>query len=77
MFLFLARAVDGGLLPALSSLASQQANLIEKTMELCKKFLDFMATQEEAILTYRASEMVLAIHSDAPYLSEPKACSQA
>jgi hypothetical protein len=46
-------------------------------MELCKKFLDFMATQEETILTYRASEMVLAIHSDASYLSEPKARSRA
>ncbi len=30
VFLFLARAVDGGLLPALSSLASQQANPTEK-----------------------------------------------
>ncbi len=78
MFLFLTRAVNGGLLPALSSLASQQANPTEKTMELCKKFLDFMATQEEAILTYRACEMfLLAIHSNALYLSEPKARSQA
>jgi hypothetical protein len=46
-------------------------------MELCKKFLDFMATQEEAILTYCTSKMVLAIHSDALYLSEPKARSRA
>jgi hypothetical protein len=59
VFLFLALVVDGGLLPALSSLASQQANPTEKTIELCKNFLDFMATQEEAILTYRASKMVL------------------
>jgi hypothetical protein len=43
---FLARAVDGGLLPALSSLASQQANPTEKTMVLCNQFLDFMATQD-------------------------------
>ncbi len=77
MFLFLARAVDGGLLPALSSLASQQANPMEKTMVLCKQFLDFMATQEDAVLTYRASDMVLAIHSDASYLSEPKSRSRA
>jgi hypothetical protein len=77
VFLFLARAVDGGLLPALSSIASQLANPTEKTMELCKKFLDFMATQEEAILTYRASKMVLVIHSDALYLSKPKARSRA
>jgi hypothetical protein len=77
VFLFLARAVDGGLLPALSSLASQQANPTERTMELCKSFLDFMASQEEAVLTYRASDMVLAIHSDASYLSEPKSRSRA
>jgi hypothetical protein len=77
VFLFLARAVNGGLLLSLSSLASQQANPTEKTMVLCKKFLDFMATQEEAILTYRASKMVLAIHSNALYLSKPKARSQA
>ena len=36
-----------------------------------------MATQEEAILTYRASKMVLAIHSNASHLSEPKARSWA
>ena len=45
VFLFLARAVDGGLLPALSSLASQQANPTEKTMELCKQFLDLCVTE--------------------------------
>jgi hypothetical protein len=76
VFLHLARVVDGGLLPALSSLASQQANPTEKTIELCTKFLDYMATQEDAILTYHASNMVLAIHSDASYLSKPKSCSR-
>ncbi len=65
VFLFLAQAVNGGLLPLLSSLASHQANSTEKTMELCKQFLDYMATQEDAILTYHASDMVLAIHSNA------------
>jgi hypothetical protein len=32
---------------------------------------------EEAVLTYNASEMILAVHSDASYLSEPKARSRA
>jgi hypothetical protein len=77
VFLFLARAVNEGLLPALSSLTSQQANPMEKTMMLCKQFLDFMATQEDAVLTYQASNMVLAIHSNASYLSEPKSRSRA
>ena len=36
-----------------------------------------MASQEEAVLTYKASNMVLAIHSDASYLSESKARSRA
>ncbi len=36
-----------------------------------------MASQEEPILTYKASAMVLAVHSNASYLSEPKACSRA
>jgi hypothetical protein len=72
VFLYLACAVDGGLLPALSSPASQQANPTEKTMELCKQFLDYMAIQEDAILTYRTSNMVLEIHSNTSYLSEPK-----
>jgi hypothetical protein len=44
-------------------------------MTLCKQLLDYIATQEEAILTYSASNMVLAIHSNASYLSEPKARS--
>jgi hypothetical protein len=36
-----------------------------------------VASQEDAIITYRASDMKLAIHSDASYLSKPKAHSQA
>jgi hypothetical protein len=35
-----------------------------------------MALQDKAILTYKASDMVLAVHSNASYLSEPKACSR-
>jgi hypothetical protein len=77
VFLFLARGVDGGLLPPLSALASQQANPTEETMRLTKQFLDYMSTMEEAILTFHASDMVLAIHSDASYLSEPNARSRA
>jgi hypothetical protein len=75
VFLFLAHAVDGGLLPALSTLASQQANPTEQTLVLCKQFLDYMASQDKALLTYKASDMVLAIHSGASYLSKPKARS--
>jgi hypothetical protein len=39
--------------------------------------LDYAASQEDAIVTYQASDMKLAIHSNASYLSEPQACSRA
>jgi hypothetical protein len=77
VFLFLARAVDGTMLTPLSALASEQASPTELTMEKCLQFLDYAATQDDAILTYKASDMILAIHSDASYLSEPKARSRA
>eukprot|EP00956_Cyclotella_meneghiniana_P024798 scaffold50421_cov81-Cyclotella_meneghiniana.AAC.3 len=76
-FLFLGRAVDSTLLAPISAIASQSAEPTEETMEHVKQFLDYLATQEEAILTYSASDMVLAVHSDASYLSEPKARSRA
>jgi hypothetical protein len=76
-FLFYARAVDSTMLVTLSAIASEQASPTESTMKKVKQFLDFAASQEEAIVTYKASDMVLAIHSDASYLSEPKARSRA
>ena len=39
--------------------------------------MDYAASQEEAILTYTKSDMVLEIHSDASYLSKSKARSRA
>ena len=39
--------------------------------------LDYITTQEEAELTFNASDMKLAAYSNASYLSKPKACSQA
>ncbi len=76
--LFLARGVNGGLLPTLSALASQQANLTEQMMELCKQFLDYMASQDKAVLTYKASDMVLAVHTTPPtYLNQRHAAARA
>jgi hypothetical protein len=77
VFLYLVRAVGSTMLTALSSLASRQAAPTEKTMQKCLRFLDYAASQEDTIVTYQASDMRLAIHSNALYLSEPKAHSRA
>jgi hypothetical protein len=76
VFLFLAHRVDSSLLPTLSTIASQQANPTKQTLAQCKQFLDYMASQDKVVLTYKASNMVLAIHSKASYLSRPKARSR-
>ena len=39
--------------------------------------MDYIVTQEEAIITYSNSNMKLAVHSDASYLSEPKSINRA
>jgi len=61
----------------LSSIASTQAEPTKETMANTKLFMDYAATHQDAIITYRASNMVLVVHSNASYLSEPKAQSRA
>ena len=76
-FLFLGRAVDSTLLCPISAIAFQLATLTEDTLIQTQQLLDYVATQDEAVVTYHASDMKLAAHSDASYLSEPKARSRA
>ena len=56
---------------------AQQAKPTQATMQRVQQFLDYAATKEPAVTTYRASDMVLAIHSDVGYLNEEGARSHA
>jgi hypothetical protein len=76
VFLFYARAVDSTILVSLSALAAEQAAPTKRTLQKVHQFLDYAATHPEAVVTYKASNMILAIHLDASYLSEPKARSR-
>ncbi len=62
---------------ALSEISSQQAAPTEITMKCVNQFLDYMWTHTDAVISYRASDMILNVHSDASYLSTPKARSWA
>ena len=64
-FLFLGRAVDSTLLCPISVIASQSSKLTEYTMQQTLQVLDYLATQEDAVLSYHVSNMVLAVHSNA------------
>ena len=68
-FLYYARAVDLTILSSLSKIASQQANPTENTMKKVNHFLDYMASNPDALVRFYASDMVLNCHSDASYLT--------
>jgi hypothetical protein len=76
-FNWYARGVDSTMLTPISALSAQQAKPTQATMRRIQHFLDYAATKEPAVTTYRASDMVLAIHSDAGYLNEEGARSRA
>jgi hypothetical protein len=65
------------MITALGSIATQQVNPTKNTMIKVKQFLDYASTCLDAIVTYQASDIVLAAHRDASYLLEANACSQA
>jgi hypothetical protein len=75
--LYYAHAVDSTILTALSSLATEQAKPMQKTVEKVKQLLDYCASQEETIITYNKSKMILDVHSNAGYCNEKKSRSQA
>ena len=75
--LYYALAVDCTLLVALGDLATTQANPTQETMDKLIWLLNYVACNPNAEITYVASDMCLHIHSDASYLSAPKARSRA
>ena len=76
VFLYYARAVDNTMLPALGTLATQQAAPTQHTMNAVIQFLNYAVANPDAVLRYHASDMVLHVESDASYLSETKARSR-
>jgi hypothetical protein len=75
-FLFLGRAVDSTLFCPISAIALQSSKPTEDTMRQTLQLLNYLATQEDVVLSYHTSNMVLAVHSNASYLSKLKAQSQ-
>ena len=75
--LYLGRVVDSTLICPISAIASQSAKPTKDTMKQTLQLLDYLPTKEEDVLTYNTSDMILAVHSDVRYLSEPKLRSRA
>ena len=76
-FLYYARAIDGTMLTELSAITTEQSATTATTLKNTNQFLDYAATNDKAVLIYKASHIVLAIHSNASYLNEQQARSRA
>jgi hypothetical protein len=51
---------------------SEQAAPTAKTIAKVKQLLDYVSTQKKAIITYRARDMILSVHSNAGYCNKKK-----
>ena len=67
-----ALAIECTMLVTLSKLSHMQAKLAQLTLKLIQHLLNYCTTNPNAIIRYKPSNMILKIHSDALYLSEPK-----
>ena len=65
------------MLVVLSAITAEQVAATLETTERVKVFLDYVATHPDIILTFKKSNMVLSVHSNVSYLTEPKTRSQA
>ncbi len=75
--LYYGQAVNPTLLTALSSIATRQANGTIVKTEACQQLLNYVATHPNAKIRYKACDMILAVHTDASYLSKQAGKSRA
>ena len=73
------RACNLTLTAALSAIASRQTKGTQAVLAAAHQLLDYLATHPNATIRYHASNMVLALDTDASYLSElgGKSCAVA
>lgn len=77
IFRYYVDAVDFVLIKPMALLAKEQSKPTQATMERLDRFLNYIAQNQQAVLSYRPSNMQLVIHSDASHHGEPAAQSRA
>ena len=76
-FLYYGRAIDNTMLHALNDIASTKNKGTQTTWKAVKYFLNYAASNQDAKIIFRASDMLYKIDSDAAYLVCPEARSRA
>ena len=76
-FLYYGRCVDPTVLHALSAIGCSRKFGMKQTLDATIWLLNYLATHPNAVLRYTASDKILFAHSDASYMTETEARSQA
>ena len=76
-FAWYSRAVYSTMAATMSYIASRQSEGTENMEKEVNQFLDYCATHPNDRVRFVASDMMLTLHSDASYLSEPESKSRA
>ena len=71
IMLYYARSIDPTMLGAINEILRVQSRPTQDTSEKAIMILDYAATYPNDILRYKASDIVLYVHSDAAYLTMP------
>ena len=77
VFLYYSRSCNPTIILALNKISNSQSSPTEHTQKACDMLLDYLSTHPNATIRYHASDMVLAVCSDAAYLALPNARSRA
>jgi hypothetical protein len=70
--LFYARAIDSSMLTAIGELATEQSQATKTTLEKLTQLLNYCTSHPDATVRFTASDMILAVESNALYLSVVK-----
>ena len=76
-FVWYGALCDPTLAASLSALATRQSKGTDNVKKASHQLLDCLATHPNAAIRYHASNMILALDTDASYLSDPNARSRA
>eukprot|EP00957_Ditylum_brightwellii_P075610 5746634-Ditylum_brightwellii.AAC.1 len=65
------------MLVALGTIVAVQNQGTQNTADAVEHLLDYCTSHPDVVIRYCPSDMILRVHSNASYLSEPKARSRA
>ena len=75
-YLYYTQGIDTVITQTLSEIASVQPQITEKLSKAASHLLNYLATNPDAMVHFRARDIILKVHSDAAHLVATRARSR-